>query len=425
MSDTKGSPLEYAATNSARAAMSCNHYWLLRYGLRLSTERKGFALAFGSFWHELMDGVWQGQALNLLEKLDAMATVAEQALSRPFDPGEEQNAEQQLRMATLARRMLSAYIKQYGQDGLGDELRSNNAEVVWVERVLGPHEIGLGSYSGKIDKLLRINGELWIGEHKTSGTDLRDWRERNEYSPQPLTYAVLVEEELDEPVRGVLYDVAFKGVLATPEDFKLNKDGSISRRMPRFATREAFAAAIDTRRGTANRSAWYDEYLGVGEWTKNTLPTERELLSSVLFRRELVPFERCDIARRREEMEHEAETMRDWHEEIGRARARRRERAERKHVPWDVFATPDGVPERFRSWTERPVSESGADWRPEVVALLAELGTKFPRNGSHCYRWNRPCELMAICQRPSVDACAGLEQRQHTHAELTTGEETK
>jgi len=417
--------LDLAATNSARSAMACPHYWLLRYGLKLTNEHaRSYPLALGTYWHELLDLVWATGAESARKRLAQDTTAANEAHEGGFDPAREQDTAQRVRIVECAADMLEGYVAVYGVDGLGD-LRESGVELISTERVLGPNPFGRGTYSGKVDKLVRINGALWVLDHKSTSRDLRDWRIKNEYSPQGLTYAVQVEDEFGEPVRGVIYDLASTSTTASAGDYKTLKSGAIGKPRAgapptkvggRIATRESFVAAISAA-SNQDAPAWYADLLGVVDDPLRlvgsaiaALPTIQEARETYLYRREMIIVDAEDIERRRAEMIIEAEAMLDWHlmikgaETIATRKAAIRTRQDSLSLP---------VPERFTP---------DEDWRQHVVDTLEVVGTSFPRNGDQCYIWQRPCELMSICRRPSVDACAGLVQRQHTHAELTTGE---
>ena len=388
------------ATNSERSTMACPMLWFIKYGLRLQPDRVAFPLRFGSYWHELMDLVWNGQAAEARLRVKTDQEHSALLTGRQFDPGDDGALEAAAlhKVTMLAGPMLEGYITTYGSSAQRF-FNTGPAEIVWTEHVLQPQRMELlrggfrgdkpvGSYTGRVDKLVRVNGELWIVEHKTTTMDLRDWRAQHEYNPQGMTYGVLAERELGEPIRGTAYDIVRKGKPATAGDFQHNKDGTIARRMPKYASQEALAKAIEL--STGGWKDWYESYLGVVPGHPKALPTLNDVYLQ-LYRRELVPFDRDGLRRRGYEMAEESSTLASWH-----------------------GAVDDFIAEGSTSFG------AGVPWQEWVIDAINGIGYQFPRNGSHCFRWHRPCEMMPLCRRPCVESCAGLTQREHTHAELET-----
>lgn len=89
--------------------------------------------------------------------------------------------------------------------------------------------------AGKVDGVVRIDGELWIVEHKTSGEDVAlgsPYWQKLALDTQISTYMAAVSVSLGERVVGCIYDVLRKPTLrpykATPEDKRKYKaDGSL------------------------------------------------------------------------------------------------------------------------------------------------------------------------------------------------------
>ena len=389
-------------TNSERGALACPQYWLLRYGLRLQSQRVGWALRVGTYWHELMDLVWVEGGAAARRKIQTDREAAQVALSRGFDPGCDaglQAADQEA-LCDLVERMLRGYLATYGEKAAlfwaGAGMGGASPETVWVEHVLEPQDMGPGAahYTGKVDKLVRVNGALWIVEHKTTGRPLDEWWARNRNSPQPLTYAVCASRELGEPVRGVAYDVALTKPPATAGDFKLTQGGALSRRMPARATREALQLAIDAH--GVEPQGWHADYLGQTD-SEKALPALADMQAAA-FRRELVVFDAYDLRRREAEMEVEAQQLQRWHDTL------------EPHLSKVTGTTESG----------------SADWEQGVEDVLRSVGHKYPRNGTYCFHWNRACEMMTLCRTQRARGCVGLERRAVAHAELddeTTAQE--
>lgn len=148
-----------------------------------------------------------------------------------------------------AQEMVRAYIDTYHDDW----------EVVAVEHAFeqylrNPDTRRPAPYwmlCGKVDALVRIDGELWIVEHKTTTDMGADYWARTEIDEQIQTYALAIEEEFKEPVYGVVYDVLKKPLVRikggeTDEEFEARKEASKTGRIKRreAETLEEFRARV-------------------------------------------------------------------------------------------------------------------------------------------------------------------------------------
>jgi hypothetical protein len=151
----------------------CPRKYYLRHILNWRSAGTSLPLTFGLAWHAAMDVVWQ-HAKQLSER-----ELPEYALAKFLETWEEQGLNAQLgleeiekmlpRTPSVALEMLRAYVNTRGR-------MLQEAEVLAVEQ---PFAVPLPSmldvwYVGKLDKIVRYNGQLLVLEHKTTTAYKKD-----------------------------------------------------------------------------------------------------------------------------------------------------------------------------------------------------------------------------------------------------------
>ena len=194
---------------------NCRKAAELRYLQHLVPLERDRNLHFGSLIHECLE-LWHGQR-DLARVLDL---IDRRCAARAQD-------EDQKRDWHLATAMMRAYAERYAQDDF---------EVVALEHVFeGPivnPATGAASRSfrlaGKVDGIVRIDGEYFILEHKTASQIDSDYLERLWTDFQITLYAHYVEQTLGIPITGILYNVLVKARLQqsrgeTEEEFEARR----------------------------------------------------------------------------------------------------------------------------------------------------------------------------------------------------------
>lgn len=382
--------MRHTFTNSERKSAGCAHMWLFKYGLRLRKDGRSTALMFGSIWHDVMSAWWKAKAngRNDLARIHACRSEA----TRQFEKLREDvkgfdlhdpvkvNTEDLDKILELLAGMVRGYERRYGQD--------DTLHMIADELVLGHPTIsikgnqGASIVMGRVDKVLVDNyGQHWIGEHKTSGSKLDDWRWTNGYDPQAPTYAWLLKHSHGIDAVGVCYDLAFKANPPKQSKFKLaDKNTRLSMKLPANCTARAFLTAIRYHGFRVEDHAWYREKLDAMEGKRDPF-----------FKRVFVRFEPGAVERVGLELHSESTRLRGYDNIVRRA-----------NVDW-----------------REDHSEREWEWQHNVIGILNDVGHRFPRNSNACVnRYGRVCGFKDLCRHQNIDALVGLSQIPHKHREL-------
>jgi hypothetical protein len=218
-----------------------------RYLEQLVPLERERALRFGSLIHECLEQ-WHGRPdLDLV-----LDHIDRQCANRA------QNEEQK-RDWLLATAMMRGYAVRYP---------SEDFEVVALERTFeGPivnPATGAASRSfilaGKVDGIIRIGGEFFILEHKSAAQLNADYLEKLWTDFQITLYAHYIEQTMQIPITGILYNVLVKARLQqakgeTEEEFQArraellakSKTGKTSAKRKEPETDEAFLQRLAER----------------------------------------------------------------------------------------------------------------------------------------------------------------------------------
>lgn len=198
----------------------CNRYFYLRHELGWSTKGIRLPLAFGGAWHDAMDAVWEAVCFEKLTDIEAVVAKGyagflsgwkgENGLREDYemDPTEIQSAEP--RTTSIAHEMLINYVAQ--RLPFLQEIELLHIELPFAVPLVPDREDFF--YVGRIDKVFKKDGDIWVGEHKTSSMYAKSGYFRTNvlesYSPNSQIdgYVYSLQMMLQQPVRGVMVDLA-------------------------------------------------------------------------------------------------------------------------------------------------------------------------------------------------------------------------
>lgn len=189
--------LTYSALNCFR---NCPRKYRLRYIDALRRPERPEALAFGSVIHDALE-LWYMAEPSDTRLFDVLDYIDAQY------PAREHDAEIR-RTWHLARAMFEGYAARYPAESF---------EVVEVEKeftaeIRNP-DTGRPSQTfviaGKADGIIRLDGELYLLEHKTASSITSDYLDRLWTDTQIALYSHYLRE-LGYPIVGVIYNVLLK-----------------------------------------------------------------------------------------------------------------------------------------------------------------------------------------------------------------------
>ncbi len=189
--------LTYSALNTFR---NCPRKYQMRYVDGLRRPERPEALAFGSVIHDALEQWYMldDTDTRLLQVLDSIDTQYPQC---DHDPDVR-------RSWHLARAMFEGYAARYPDE---------HFEIVEIEKeftaeIRNP-DTGRTSQTfviaGKADGIVRMDGELYLLEHKTASTITSDYLDRLWTDTQIALYSHYLRE-LGYPIVGVIYNVLLK-----------------------------------------------------------------------------------------------------------------------------------------------------------------------------------------------------------------------
>ncbi|MCO6439009.1 MAG: PD-(D/E)XK nuclease family protein [Phycisphaerae bacterium] len=194
---TGKSLLTFSALNTFR---NCPRKYKHRYIDQLQGRERADTLAFGSLIHAALE-TWY-RATDDADRLWTILDDLDRAYpNRAGDPHAK-------RTWQLARAMVSGYAARYPQEDF---------EVVEVEKVFQAEirnpDTGRPSQTfvmaGKVDGIVRLDGELYLLEHKTAGSIDANYLDKLWTDTQIALYSHYLRE-LGSPIVGVIYNVLLK-----------------------------------------------------------------------------------------------------------------------------------------------------------------------------------------------------------------------
>ena len=128
----------------------------------------------------------------------------------------------------LAKAMMRGYMRTYGP---AEDFEVVDLEKVFNGKIFNP-ETGASSRSfdlaGKVDGIVKIDGEYWLLEHKTASVIDSGYLERLWMDTQIILYSHYIEKTMGIKITGVLYNILAKARLKqstgeTEEEFQARR----------------------------------------------------------------------------------------------------------------------------------------------------------------------------------------------------------
>lgn len=372
----------YHLTNSEWTSRSCLQFWFMRYGIGVELKgEKPRVLRVGSLWAHALEGFWipNEDGYILPDRVSTAFRFIDEYAEEKFSDTEE-NKE--------VVRIVKGMIERYDQRWL---IQNDNLRVVWNEdtfalRLRAPS----GNYSnlargaGRVDRVLRDEfGMDWLKESKHKSKTLIDpskFREQYEHDLQTLVYAWAYRESTGIQVAGIMLDGA-SGNLPTPGSSwgTLKNETGLYKTIPgAFATTETLHEALELNGFSFGDQEWHAE-----------VESDLAFREKGFFHREWIPVEPEQIDRVGDELywastrtRRDHAVCRDWRKEIARC-----------------------------------FEDQDPNLGLVIESAMRDIGPRFPRNGSQCSKWGRPCDYTDVCWDRSA-AVNELTVRPSIHSEL-------
>lgn len=238
------SVLTYSALNTFR---NCPRKYKLRYLDHLRPQAQPDSLAFGSVIHEALERWYRLPAdshrpLAILDFLDATY------------PNRQANEHEKARWH-LARAMMTGYARRYACEPF-DVLEIEKTFEGQIRNPDTGRQSQTFTMAGKVDGIVRLDGEVYLAEHKTASSLTGDYLDRLWTDTQIALYSFYLRE-LGYPVVGVIYNILLKARLQqrvgeTEAEFEArraalaakNKSGKSSAQRQEPETDETFEARL-------------------------------------------------------------------------------------------------------------------------------------------------------------------------------------
>ena len=258
-----------------RAFQTCRMKFNYRYSRELVPIEEPAVLVFGSAVHRGLEAWLKGG-----DKAQVLSVVASYE-GLPVDD------------RCKAVELVNAYMDHWGQEAF----EIVDVEHSFIQPLINPKtEYPSTSWqlSGRVDGLVRLDGELYILEHKTTSSINDEFVERIFIDAQIAIYAIAIGRELGERVVGAIYNMIEKPGIRmrmgeSEEEFA--------------ARRAALIAKSKTGTSTAKRQ--------IAETEEEFCARLREAITAQNFRREVVRFDDTVLNDQRREIWDAAADMRN------------------------------------------------------------------------------------------------------------------
>jgi hypothetical protein len=194
---------------------NCRKAVELRYLQQLVPLERDRNLHFGSLIHECLEAWHQRRDLG-----EVLALIDRLCPNRLQEEGQRRDWH-------LATALMNGYAARYAADDFEIVALEKNFEGPIVNPATGAASRSF-VLAGKVDGIVRIGGEHFILEHKTSGQLDGDYLEKLWTDFQITIYAHYIEQTMDIPITGILYNVLVKAKLQqgkgeTEEEFQTRR----------------------------------------------------------------------------------------------------------------------------------------------------------------------------------------------------------
>jgi len=244
------SVLTFSALNTYR---NCPCKYNLRYQQGLTRREKPEALAFGGVIHEAIE-TWHRPDADGAKEAPAIKTIRVLNLIDERFPGRHGDANEK-RLWQLAHAMMAGYCARYADE----EFEVIEVEKEFQAEIRNPdtgRESKIFTMAGKVDGIVKINGELYLLEHKTASNLDGNYLDKLWTDTQIALYSHYLRE-LGYPIVGVLYNVLLKTRIQqrageTEEEYQLrlaeqcakNKSGKSNAKRNEPETDEEFQSRL-------------------------------------------------------------------------------------------------------------------------------------------------------------------------------------
>ena len=371
----------------------CNHEWLLRYGLGLRPVSVARPMRDGKAWHRIKEvaykardfGAGQAEIGSILKAERDLYERSELAMMDPLAPAiSARTVDEITDLGRMLEHALTVHESRFKAEGMAWD-RFGHLEEAMTVPVVTP--TGRNSpvlrWAGRLDGSVRGSGEIWVVETKLTDKSPDKWILSHGYLPQVTGYAILLGPRVRERVAGVCFQVAKNAVPVTVADYKVNKDGTLAKRLPANADAATFTeAAKATVDAGAKWAPWYND-------TLSQLIDRPVVWESWHW----VRFGPGELDRARAEMYYRSILIR---------RMRRITGARYAWIKGHAVEGSDGL---------IPPADMVHD-------VLSDLGPRFPRSEQACYKWGRPCAYMDVCRFASAESLSTMRVATDWHEEL-------
>ncbi len=369
----------YTSHSELSCYLDCRMLWLWRYGLRYKPIKGIRRLELGLLWHRVLEEwwrQWQGGCLGnvcqtvldeWLVKNHAAQSTAFSTIPRQMPGIADEEIDDVYGLMTGMRSSYNAAF--LDQDG---PILSTYGECPRIARVLDvearvtvrPTD-GLVDYQAVFDVVVEDDKEqMWVVEHKSCSpsTSMSTVRQRYEDSQQVQSYVWAAERAYGRPCAGVILGLSKLKTPPTVDDYKVTKDGKLSRRWPAGQTAETFRAAL----------GHYGE----------KLDGDTCLLFDKLESQD-DPYHRREVFRADPDTSDRSEReIRILSHELA---------ASRRYMVQSARVHYEGYPDH-----SSPTSEV-------IASYVDRYGCYWPRNRSRCYAYGSRCEYWQACRTLSAD----------------------
>lgn len=189
---------------------TCRRKFFFHYMARLDAKRISIPFLVGSSFHSGVEAFYDGRPPEdfVPEIIKAMREKVSKAVF--LTPEDEQKLMMQ---ESIVTGMLRGYAHTYASDLKRWKIAHTEHEfqIPIIENRM--------SYVGQIDLVIRQkDGRLWIVEHKTAGRIDRNYVERLALDTQVTGYAIGARHSMNEPIAGIIYNVAKKPQIRQRKD---------------------------------------------------------------------------------------------------------------------------------------------------------------------------------------------------------------
>lgn len=186
--------------NTRRSAlMQCPRKFYWRHIRNLQPQSGSSALRFGSAWHEALEHFYislqQGQSYS-----ECLAAGSKAATAFWEQETEKFNFYQDYRTLENLLQAFVRYVDNYYTD-------KDNYEILAIEKIFSIHPFSdpLLVFTGKIDLIVKLAGQIWIMEHKTTSESTQSQQRKIQRDPQLLGYCFASKHLPDfPPAEGII-----------------------------------------------------------------------------------------------------------------------------------------------------------------------------------------------------------------------------